>query len=181
MVKVMGKSIKRISVILLLILSIGWVNVHEKGICKSNRIQHGQSFRTPKEISQKKDISVKTHSPTNFSFRNGSSVLFGIFKITAYTAGYESTGKYRGCRGFRITKTGTRVKEGRTVAADFKLLPPGTRIKIEGMPWTYIVEDTGGKMHGRRIDLYLEKRKSAIKWGVKRLKIKVVKWGIYKN
>ncbi|MBV2197433.1 hypothetical protein KQR56_09900 [Bacillus velezensis] len=41
----------------------------------------------------------------------------GVFKITAYTAGVESTGKRPGDEGYGITADGSMVQEGITVAA----------------------------------------------------------------
>lgn len=79
----------------------------------------------------------------------------GEFEITYYTAGPESTGKNLGDEAYGITKSGTTVKEGQTIAADWTVLPVGTKVYIEGIG-ERIVEDTGGAIVGQAIDVYVE-------------------------
>jgi len=82
-------------------------------------------------------------------------VYAGEFEITYYTAGHESTGKNPGDDAYGITKSGTTVKEGQTIAADWTVLEPGTKVFIEGVG-ERIVEDTGGAILGNAIDVYVE-------------------------
>ena len=70
------------------------------------------------------------------------------------TAGPESTGKSPGHPAYGITRSGTTVEEGRTVAADWDILPEGTKVYIDGIG-ERIVEDTGGLI-GECIDVYVE-------------------------
>lgn len=79
----------------------------------------------------------------------------GEFEITYYTAGPESTGKTPDHPAYGITKSGTTVKEGQTIAADWTVLAPGTKVYIEGVG-ERIVEDTGGDIVGQAIDVYVE-------------------------
>lgn len=102
----------------------------------------------------------------------------GSFSITAYTAGYESTQKKKGEPGYGITATGTYVTEGRTIAADWDVLPPGTVVQIEGLDGTYTVEDRGGGVDGSHIDLYIESLERAKAWGRQKRSVWVVKWGV---
>lgn len=101
----------------------------------------------------------------------------GVFRITAYTAGSESTGKGPGQSGYGRTATGTRVKSHQTVAADWSVLPPETVIKIQGLSGQYIVQDRGGGIHGDSLDLYIPTLTAAIDWGVQHRKIYVIQWG----
>ena len=101
----------------------------------------------------------------------------GIFQITAYTAGYESTRKRPGDPAYGVTATGTTVEEGRTIAADWSVLPPGTVVKIVGLEGYYTVEDRGGAVVGNIIDLYIEDLDEAITWGRQERKIYVKEWG----
>lgn len=96
------------------------------------------------------------------------------FVITAYTAGPESTGKKPGDIGYGITASGTVVKENHTVAADWNILPPGTQIEIEGLPYIYTVEDRGGAIKGNRIDLYVADLDDAIRWGKQIRKVRII-------
>ena len=79
----------------------------------------------------------------------------GEFEITYYTAGPESTGKSPEHPQYGITKSGTRVKEGQTIATDWSVLPAGTKVFIEGLG-ERIVEDIGGAIKGFDIDVYVE-------------------------
>ena len=81
--------------------------------------------------------------------------FLGEFEITYYTAGPESTGKSPGHPQYGITRSGTTVEEGRTIAADWDILPAGTKVYIDGIG-ERIVEDTGGLIKGECIDVYVE-------------------------
>jgi 3D (Asp-Asp-Asp) domain-containing protein len=86
------------------------------------------------------------------------------FKITAYTAGPESCGKRIGDALYGITATGTTVTEGVTVASDWRVLPPGTVVFIDGVGLR-TVEDKGGAVKGYHIDVYMNRLKDARNWG----------------
>jgi 3D (Asp-Asp-Asp) domain-containing protein len=80
----------------------------------------------------------------------------GEFEITYYTAGPESTGKTPDHPAYGITRSGTVVEEGRTIATDWDVLPPGTKVYIDGIG-ERIVEDTGGAIVDKCIDVYVER------------------------
>lgn len=120
----------------------------------------------------------KSHDDSNYGL--SAYGYLGHFDITAYTAGYESTQKKKGEPGYGITATGTTVKEGRTIAADWDVLPPGTVVQIEGLEGTYTVEDRGGGVKGNHIDLYLSDLQHALEWGRQKRSVWVVKWGLMK-
>jgi len=107
---------------------------------------------------------------------NEHSDSLGVFKVSAYTAGHESTGKRPGDKGYGITSTGTRVRENYTIAADWKVLPPGTKLSIEGLPYVYVVEDSGN-FTGSQLDLYIPKLDDALAWGVQERGVTVLEWG----
>ena len=82
----------------------------------------------------------------------------GEYKITYYCACMKCCGKTNG-----ITASGERVKAGVTVAAP-KEFPFGTKLLINGQ--TYIVQDRGGAIKNKRIDIYCETHEEALKNGV---------------
>lgn len=137
------------------------------------------------ESIERMDDNVDCISRDNTSHRaisRGNSDYFNtlntrIFKITAYTAGPESTGKRPGDAGYGITATGTTVKEHHTIAADWRVLPPGTRVLIEGLDDVYVVEDCGGAVKGNQIDLYIPELQDALDWGVQHRKVIVLQMG----
>jgi 3D (Asp-Asp-Asp) domain-containing protein len=95
------------------------------------------------------------------------------FEITAYTNSPEDTGKSRGDADYGITATGKRATAGRTVAADWNVLPPGTVVEIEGIG-RRIVEDKGGAIKGNRLDLFLPSRSAVDKFGRRKLKVEII-------
>ena len=88
----------------------------------------------------------------------------GEFEISYYTAGPESTGKYPGHSAYGITSSGTTVEEGRTIAADWDVLAPGTVVYIVGIG-ERIVEDKGGLIVDKCIDVYVEDVDAALQGG----------------
>ena len=69
------------------------------------------------------------------------------------------------CGGNPTTASGEPVTPGVTVAADPDVMPLGTRIYIDGIG-ERVVQDTGGAIRGRKIDLAVESHKEAVAWGV---------------
>lgn len=97
----------------------------------------------------------------------------GEFKVTWYTAGPESTGKTPDHPEYGITATGTEVTPGQTIAADWNVLPPGTKVYIEGIG-ERIVEDSGGAVKGKHVDVYIPSVEEANKRGVSYAKVYIL-------
>jgi 3D (Asp-Asp-Asp) domain-containing protein len=72
--------------------------------------------------------------------------------------------------GHGLTASGKPPVEGMTVAADWKLLPKGSRIDIEGLGERQVM-DTGSGVKGRHVDVFMKNHEEAKKMG--RLKRKV--------
>jgi 3D (Asp-Asp-Asp) domain-containing protein len=101
-----------------------------------------------------------------------------VVEATAYTAGYESTGKRPGHPAYGITKSGTTVKEGRTIATDPKVIPLGSEVLIPCLSDNvYIAEDIGGAIKGNKIDIYMENLQDAKEWGRRTITIYVRRAG----
>ena len=67
-----------------------------------------------------------------------------------------------------------------TVAADRDILPLNSRIRIFGAgkySGDYTVEDTGAKVDGHHIDVYMPSRVEAKKFGRQRVKVVILKFG----
>ncbi|MMZ52633.1 Cell wall-binding protein YocH precursor [compost metagenome] len=74
---------------------------------------------------------------------------------TAYTISKRQTGNLKG-----ITRTGTKVKKKHTIAVDPDIIPLGSKVYVECEEYPevdgyYIAEDTGGKIKGNRIDIFM--------------------------
>jgi len=101
-------------------------------------------------------------------------VRAGTFKVTAYSNGLQETGKAPGDYGYGITKSGRKTVEGRTIATDWNVLPEGTVVYIKGVGYR-TVDDIGGGINGREIDLYIDGSPYVLsEWGVKYLEVYVV-------
>ncbi len=85
---------------------------------------------------------------------------------------YQKTGfmKFR-IKHVGITSSGSRVRPG-SIAADTSIYPYGTIMYIPGYGYGR-VEDTGGAIKGRHIDLYRPNHWFARLWGVQTKKVKV--------
>ena len=134
--------------------------------------------RARRASEDRKRAADRDNSSARMLSDNRAYGYLGNFTITAYTAGYESTQKKKGEKGYGVTATGTDVKEGRTIAADWAVLPPGTVVEIEGLEGTYVVEDRGGGVDGNHIDLYIESLLRAKDWGRQERSVWVVEWGV---
>ena len=93
-------------------------------------------------------------------------------ELTAYTSGYESTGKTPNDIGYGITSSGKKVSQG-TLAADTRFFPYGTKLYIEGLG-VFEVQDTGGDIKGNRLDIWFENLDEAIKFGRQHRKVIVL-------
>ena len=71
-----------------------------------------------------------------------------------------------------ITASGKRTDTKRTVAAP-RHIPFGTWLFIEGVGLRR-VDDRGGKIKGKRIDLCLPTRREALRWGRRKVRVMFV-------
>ena len=83
---------------------------------------------------------------------------------------------------FSVEGTGASGKWSHpgTVAADRRVLPLNSRIRIYGAgrySGDYTVEDTGGKVDGHHIDVYMPSREEAKRFGRQRVKVVVLQYG----
>lgn len=81
--------------------------------------------------------------------------------LTAYEASEVSCGE----SADGITKTGTKVAAGRTVAVDPDVIPLGSQVVINGH--TYTAEDIGGKVKGNHIDIYMDTVSECLNFGTR--------------
>jgi 3D (Asp-Asp-Asp) domain-containing protein len=87
--------------------------------------------------------------------------------LTAYTAGFESTGKKASHPMYGITYSGAKAKEGRTIAVDPAVIPLGSTVFIEGIGIRK-AEDIGSAIRGSRIDVFMNDLGQAQEFGVKK-------------
>jgi len=95
-------------------------------------------------------------------------------KVTAYTAGPESTGKRPGDPAYGITASGKPVtyNNGMIAAADWRVLPCGTVVNVPN--WGRVVIcDKGGAIKGNRLDLFMPDVETAREFGVRWLDVTI--------
>ncbi len=117
-----------------------------------------------------KTVITATISGTNIKARCVVTVKNYVtmwVKTTGYCNCTSCAGQWAGA----ATASGTRPREGRTIAVDKNLIPLGTKVQIGNK--TYVAEDTGGAIKGRKIDVYYASHGKALAHGVKYQKIKV--------
>jgi 3D (Asp-Asp-Asp) domain-containing protein len=77
------------------------------------------------------------------------------------------------------TELGVHAQEG-IVAADPRIFPFGTVLRISGAgPYSgsFTVADTGSKVIGHRIDIFIRNRNAAHLFGRKVVRVHVLRWG----
>ncbi|MCU9615299.1 ubiquitin-like domain-containing protein [Caldibacillus lycopersici] len=87
---------------------------------------------------------------------------------TAYTADCN------GCSG--RTATGIDLKANpniKVIAVDPSVIPLGTKVWVEGYGYA-VAADIGGNVSGYKIDVYFPTQSEAYRWGMKKVKIKIL-------
>jgi 3D (Asp-Asp-Asp) domain-containing protein len=75
------------------------------------------------------------------------------------------------------TASGRYVSQG-IIAADPRVLPLGSRVRLEAGPWSgeYLVADTGGRIRGRKIDIWTPSSREAMRFGRRKVKLTVLSY-----
>lgn len=107
-----------------------------------------------------------------------------VRKRLVRTTAYSHMEKEPGAPG-RLNASGTVLKYGsiiRSAAADWSLYPLGTRFKVKGLPYTFVVDDYGSALVGTNtVDLFFPTLGKMNKWGTREVEIDVIKWGSVKE
>ena len=123
-------------------------------------ISTNPSIADPYEILSLQEIIVPDEEGTSFT-------------VTAYTAGYESTGKEKGDPGYGITASGNYVEENQTMACP-ESMDFGTEIHIPKLGETFICEDRGSAITSGHLDIYIEDLDDALEFGVQDLEVQII-------
>lgn len=117
---------------------------------------------TKKEvIVEKIPLQIRKGSRTITLSRGGKLGRVLYLESTAYT--------HTGNR----TATGIWPNKG-IVAVDPSVIPLGTRLYVEGYGYA-VAADTGGAIKGGIIDVFFNNRSECIKWGRRRVEVRVIK------
>ncbi|MFC6040598.1 3D domain-containing protein [Paenisporosarcina macmurdoensis] len=130
---------------------------------KSDLIKPNQKLKVKGVKSSAKKSTKKV------SRSNGNVVKEFMVSTTAYTA------YCRGCSG--ITKTGINLRKNpslKVIAVDPRVIKLGTKVYVEGYGYA-IAGDTGSAIKGNKIDVFMPNQSSALRWGRKTVKIKILR------
>ena len=127
-----------------------------------------ETVKTPKN----KVIAVGTRvisqsSPSTSRSLSGSDKTL-YMNSTAYTANCN------GCSGY--TRTGINLRENpgsKIIAVDPSVIPLGTKVYVEGYGYA-VAADTGGAIHGKRIDIFFGSESEANQWGRQTVRVRVL-------
>lgn len=125
--------------------------------------------QNPKPASQERVLEVAGQipetAPETVPVKSAEAAPASPFQIFSATA-YSLRGR---------TASGQSVTRG-LIAADPRVLPIGTRVRVEAGPWTgeYLVADTGGAIKGRKIDIWTPSSREAMQFGRRAVKLTVL-------
>ncbi|ASK64424.1 hypothetical protein CFK37_15065 [Virgibacillus phasianinus] len=143
-----------------------------------------QSGDVLSEISQSHNVDLESLLASNSSISNPDVIFPGqiitipdangkTYTVTAYTAGYESTGKEPGDPAYGITASGNHVDEGQTIACP-QSLPFGTKVQIPYFNETFVCQDRGSAITKGRLDVYMSDLDDALQFGVRDLQVQIL-------
>jgi 3D (Asp-Asp-Asp) domain-containing protein len=115
------------------------------------RDKHGFTFYHPRQLNRVVRTTAYTHSESDH-IGYGPKYAIGTY-----------------------LKYGSRV---RSAAADWSVYPLGTKFKIKGEPYTYVIDDYGSALVGTAtIDIYQPNKRLMRQWGRRVVEIEVIEWG----
>lgn len=88
----------------------------------------------------------------------------GTYTVTAYCPCRKCCGKWAN----GITASGTTATANHTIAAP-RNFAFGTKLVINGI--TYTVEDRGGAIKGKKLDIFMESHSACLKWGKRKCEV----------
>lgn len=150
------KLIKKILIALLVIIAFLFMTCEPSDpYYESDNIPY-MSDLSVHEIPQKVYAKGKPQKVKKKTYKGYTSL--GKYTLTAYCGCFKCCGK-----SDRITASGKKAKANHTIAVDTKKIPLGTVILINGNK--YVVEDTGGAIKGKKIDIFFSSHSEALEFG----------------
>ena len=137
-----------------------------------------QDLKQPRDMDAVPDdglgfvsASIMTEAPRRGdSKKKENQILPSASETQSYTAtAYSLRGRMA---------SGSYVRKG-AIAADRRVLPIGTRVRIEAGNYSgeYTVLDTGGAVRGRIIDVWVPSAGEALRFGRRKVKLTVLQYG----
>lgn len=96
-----------------------------------------------------------------------NGVALGTFKLTFYTGAADEGGS--------VTAMGTPVTPWYTVAVDPRVIPLGSKLRIEGYNGIFVAQDTGSAIRGSILDIAVGSKSEANRLGIQYRNVYLVK------
>lgn len=135
-------------------------------VCAGALLGGGAAYSITEPVQPDKATFRPVVVQTSIEAQEPELVSIGTFTAYAYCPCEKCCGQWSG----GPTASGVLPEEGRTVAADWDVLPAGTEIYIDGVGWR-TVEDTGSGINGHTLDLYMDSHQDALEWGVQEVEV----------
>jgi len=144
-------------------------NEEEKIVATEPVTKSAQTARTAP--TQKTNVSQPIEQPKE-EVQVSSDVEESVKEMTVTATAY--TAYCKGCSGTTAIGIDLRANPNqRVIAVDPRVIPLGTKVWVEGYGEA-IAGDTGGAIKGNKIDVFIPSQKSAMAWGVKTVKIRIL-------
>ena len=137
---------------------------------KSQLNQANQQVSSLKKENESLKKQISPSRPSRPTSGGGHSVTKTMYmNASAYTA---SCG---GCSGKTATGLDLRANPNlKVIAVDPNIIPIGTKVHVDGYG-DAIAADTGGAIHGNKIDIFIPTESEAIQWGRKTVAVQILK------
>jgi 3D (Asp-Asp-Asp) domain-containing protein len=140
-------------------------------VAKKNSQGKRKSLLNKRTSDIDQDPVMKKTATASYSTSSEKRAIHSfVANISAYTASADE-----GTAGGR-TASGRKAREGRTIAMS-RHIPIGTKVRIEGLPGVYVVEDRGGAIQKNRVDLFVGSKAEARTWGRQNREVYIIEWG----
>ncbi|MGW6382939.1 ubiquitin-like domain-containing protein [Peribacillus butanolivorans] len=147
----------------------------EYEVIKENGKEIKRKLLSEKVVNKKQDkvITVGTKTTVAQASRGASNVNSTSGK-EIYVSSTAYTASCKGCSG--VTSTGVNLKsnpDAKIIAVDPSVIPMGSKVYVDGYGYA-VAADKGGAIKGNRIDVFFSSKNDAYRWGVKKVKIRVL-------
>ena len=154
------KTISRVLIIVMAIMLYANIQ-NSKELLRQLEVEKNNIKTITKEVEVIKEVSSIPYEKAEM-------------EVTAYTNGFESCGKLPSHPEYGITASGKKTKANWTIAMG-KKYKFGTKVYIPELGRVFICEDRGSKIKDDKIDVFMESRIEALKFGRKKMTVYILK------
>lgn len=155
-------------------MNVGQSKVLQVGQAGEKTITNLVTYKDGVAINKQELSRAVTTQPVNEILAVGTRrVISRGGKTYEYTKAYAVRASAYTHTG-NNTASGTKPKAGVTVAVDPSVIPLGSKLYVDGYGYCR-AEDTGGAIKGNRIDLFFDSEKECLNWGVRTVRVYVLK------